>query len=147
MLCISTAYSGRPGTCFHKQNTLRFDDEKRAQRWDRRDWSYRKVSLRFVRFHCFLKQDRFLLSQFIKLSHYFRVHSGPSHSSIILYVVLLHVISYRTISYRLCVVIRKIYVEILHCTVYCTMRIEGRRRRSWRILRGNGGMGDVWRGI
>ena len=29
---------------------------------------------------------------------------------------------------------------------HCTMRIEG-RRHSWRILRGNGGIGDVWCGI
>ena len=34
----------------NKQN----DNEKRAQRWDRKDWLYRKVSLRFVQFHCFL---------------------------------------------------------------------------------------------
>ena len=33
-----------------------------------------------------------------------------------------------------------------HGTVYCTMRIEC-RRHSWRILRDNGGMGDVWRGV
>ena len=45
-------------------------------------------------------------------------------------VAFLHVISrtqYSTVSYRLCDVIRKIHIEIVHCTVYCTMRIEGRR--------------------
>ena len=34
------------------------------------------------------------------------------------------------------------YVDIFHSTVHCTMRVEG-RRHSWRILRGNGGMGAV----
>ena len=32
--------------------------------------------------------------------------------------------------------------EIFCCTVFCTMCIEG-RRHSWRILIGNGGMGDT----
>ena len=63
-------------------------------------------------------------------------------------VALLHVISCArcgTVSYRLRIVIRKILPWSSCYTVYCTMGIEG-RRHSWRILRGNGGMGDVWRG-
>ena len=55
------------------------------------------------------------------------------------YVALRHVIScaqYGTVSYRLSVMIRKIDVEIFHCTVSCTMSFEG-RRHSWRILRGD----------
>ena len=72
----------------------------------------------------------------------------PSRSSMIQDVALrlLHVIScaqYGTVSYRLCVVIRKIYIVVFHCTVYCTMRIEG-GCHLWRILRCDGGMGDVW---
>ena len=35
-------------------------NEKLAQRWDGKDWSHRKVSLPFVKFHCFLQQDYFL---------------------------------------------------------------------------------------
>ena len=36
------------------------NNEKHAQRWDGKDWSYRKVSLRCGQFHCFPKQDHFL---------------------------------------------------------------------------------------
>ena len=34
----------------------------------------------------------------------------------------------------------------VQCTVQYAMRIEG-RRHSWRTFGGNGGMGDVWRGV
>ena len=45
-----------------------------------------------------------------------------------------YMVRYRT-DLSLC--IAKYYVEISCCTVYCTIRTEG-RRHSWRILRGNG---------
>ena len=37
------------------------------------------------------------------------------------------------LSYRLWVEIRKVDIEIFHCTVYCTMCIEG-RHHSWRFF-------------
>ena len=90
----------------------------------------KNVSLRFVQFYCFLKQDYFFESQLMISAHFFVVHSGLNRSSMIWYVALLHLIlcaQYGTVSYRLCVVIHKIYVEIFYCTGCCTMCIEGFR--------------------
>ena len=54
-------------------------------------------------------------------------------------VALLHVTSCTqdsTVSYRLCVMIMKIFVEILHFTVYCAMRMNVviTREESWEIM-------------
>ena len=139
---LHTSILHRQETRFLSHRARQSDkNEKRAQRWDRKDWPYRQMSIRFVGCHCFLKQE----SQFMIFSISHITLHCTSRSSMIQDVALLHVISctpYGTVSYRLYVVIRKIYVEIVHFTGYCTMRIEC-RHHSRRILRDNDGMGDV----
>ena len=88
---------------------------------------------------CFLKQNNFLWSQFMILSH--SVCRPMLIRSSMIQDVGLSCTQYGTVSYRLYIVIKtKLRWNLAR------HRIEG-RRRSRRILRGNGGIGDVWRCI
>ena len=137
------------------QTSRQKDNEKRAQRWDRKDWSYRKVSLRFVQLATVLFSETRLL--LVLTVHVTRTLT-QSHTTVLVCRVLqsklqfrdivircvarLHVISSAqnvngTVSYQLWVKIRKIYVEIfVLCLVQCQwpLKVVATREESWEVM-------------
>ena len=81
---------------------------KRAQRWDRKVWSYRQVSLQFVGWYYSLKQDLlFLFSWLHREIQFPTLACAPQFQGTV--IARLHVISctqHDTVSHWLCIVIR-----------------------------------------